>query len=124
MQLITKSSRAYPKPYAQHHQHIPLPNIYQHHHILSQYMCLNQVPSCTIYQPIPSTMYQNKCINHAPNLYHQPCTNHVHQTCTTTGALTMHQTCIINHVPTTYINHVPTMYINHVHAHQFVPTMC
>jgi hypothetical protein len=83
MQLMPRSPRAYLKLYAQHHQHMPLPSMYQHHHIPSQDMCLNQVPTCI------STMYYNKCINHAPNPYHQPCT--------TKSASTMHQTCIINH---------------------------
>jgi hypothetical protein len=55
--------------------------------ISSQDMCLNHVPRhVPNHQPIPSTMYHNKCINHAPSLYHTkyqsctiPCANHVHQ---------------------------------------------
>jgi hypothetical protein len=98
MQLMPRSPRAYLKPYAQHHQHMPLPSMYQDHHIPSQDMCLNQVPTCTMHQPcipqpIPSTMYHNKCINHAP------CTNHV------------------SSPPVPY--HVPTMHINHVHQHLY-----
>jgi hypothetical protein len=114
---MPRSPRAYLKPYAQHHQHMPLPSMYQHHHIPSQDMCLNQVPTCTMHhastctinhvpqqvhqpctKPVSSTMYHNMCINHAPTMY----TNHVHQPCTCTSICT---------------NHVPTMHINHVHQH-------
>jgi hypothetical protein len=91
MQLMPRSPRSYLKPYAQHHQHMPLPSMYQDHHIPSQDMCLNQVPTCTMHQP---------CINLYLNLYHQPCT--------ITSASTMHQTCITN-IPCT----IPCA--NHVH---------
>jgi hypothetical protein len=67
MQLMPISPRAYLKPYYQHHKHMPLPRMYQHHHIPSQDMCLNQVPTYTMHQP---------CIN--LYLYHQQ----VHQPCT------------------------------------------
>jgi hypothetical protein len=98
---MPRSPREYLKPYAQHHQHMPLPSMYQDHHIPSQDMCLNQVPTCAsmhqpVPQPVPSTMYHNKCINHAPNLYHQPCTI----PCAITMYHTMFQPC----TSTMYIN--------------------
>jgi hypothetical protein len=130
MQLMPRSPREYLKPYAQQHQHMPLPSMYQDHHIPSQDMCLNQVPTCTMYQP---------CIDLYLNLYHQPCTT----ICTTTSASTMHQhlyqtmhqpctsTCTkpcINHAPqhhtkyhTMFQQRTSTMYINTIPCTNPVP---
>ena len=114
MKLMPISPRAYIKLYCQHHHHMPVPSMYQDHHIPSQDMCLNQVPTCTMHQsipqPVPSTMYHNTCINHAPYLYHtryQSCTipcillcaNHAHQPCTST----------LYHVPTRYAKEIILM---------------
>jgi hypothetical protein len=115
--------------------------------IPSQDMCLNHVPKhVPNHQPVPyqaSTMYHNlyhnKCINHAPNLYHistinhhQPCINHVpyhvpclnHQPCTSTPYTMyhtmyqhVHQQCTSTPVP----YHVPTMYLNHIPYHSIMP---
>jgi len=107
MKLMPISPRAYIKLYCQHHHHMPVPSMYQDHHIPSQDMCLNQVPTCTMHQsipqPVPSTMYHNTCINHAPYLYHTR-----YQSCTIPS---------INHVPYHVSYCVPTMHINHVHQH-------
>jgi hypothetical protein len=81
--------------------HITQPRMIQHHYILSQDVCLNHVPTCTMHkivpQPIPSsasTMYHKTCINYVPKQLHQSCT-----------------TMYLYHIP----YHVPTMQINHVH---------
>jgi hypothetical protein len=122
---MPRSPRAYLKPYAQQHQHMPLPSMYQDHHIPSQDMCLNQVPTCTMYQPCinhvpnqPCTI--NKCINHAPT----PVPNHVHQPCTSTCTKHVHQPCtMINHQPCTKPCNTSTMYINTNHVPYHVSTM-
>jgi hypothetical protein len=94
--------------------------------------------ACTMHQPVPqpvpSTMYHNKCINHAPNLHHQhlyhtmstmPSTmhiNHVHQPSTLYHTMcqpctsTMHKTstnmpisprCASSTMPTSSVQHAP-----------------
>jgi hypothetical protein len=73
--------------------YIPLPSMYQYHHIPSEDMGLNQVPTCIttsastmhrhlyqiVHQPCTDT-YTKSRINHAPkpstmHLNHQPCTS-------------------------------------------------
>jgi hypothetical protein len=62
-------------------------------------------------------MYHNKCINQAPILYHQPCTNHVHQSCTCTSncTITMCQPC------TSTINTCTIPCANHAHQPRTKP---
>jgi hypothetical protein len=151
MQLLPRSPRAYLKPYhAQHHQHMPLPSMYQHHHIPSQDMCHNQVPRCTMHQHVPSTIYHNKCINHAPtplpnhastmhlNLYNMPQPSTIYtkyQTCTIPCIIPCvnhtHQLCTstmyINTIPCANLvpYHVTTMHhkkcLNHISYHSIMP---
>jgi hypothetical protein len=93
----------------QHHQHMPLPSMYQdHQHTITRYVSQPCTKECT--KPSTCTI---PSINHVPQpvpkQVHQPCTN----TCTITSASTMHQ----------HLYHVPqpsTMYINmyHHHVHQ------
>jgi hypothetical protein len=120
MQLMPRSPRAYLKPYAQHHQHMPLPSMYQDHHIPSQDMCLNQVPTCTMYQPCINLCTSTCTINHVhqqlvPQQVHQPCTNtctkHVHQPCTSTC------TMYINHAPSTSTT-IPSYHVSSTMCHQ------
>jgi hypothetical protein len=115
MQLMPISLRSYLKPYAQHHQHIPLPSMYQDHHIPSQYMFLNLVPNYTMHQPctkpvppLEASMYMHI------NLY-QPCANHAHHPCTSTMyIITCTIPCTTNHMPRNVSQPYTISSINHV----------
>jgi hypothetical protein len=117
VQLMPRSPRAYLKPYAQQHQHMPLPSMYQYDHIPSQDMCLNQVPTYTMYQQCID-MYHNKCIYHVPTIV----PNHA-----STMHLNLYQT--VNQPCTSTPYHVPTMHINllpqhHMPMNQYMSQQC
>jgi hypothetical protein len=129
----------------QHHQHMPLPSMYQYHqHTITRYVskpctksCVNQASA------MYHNLYHKNCINHAPtpvpNLNHKPCISTMYiNTCTVYQ--TMHQscksTCTIPCTSTIYINmhqlkhvpyHVPIpyhasmMYLTMHKCHQGIP---
>jgi hypothetical protein len=103
----------------QHHQHIPLPSMYQYHqHTITIYVSqpCTKPSTCTI----PN-------INHVPQHVHQPCTTPIPNCASTMHhdlyhipqPSTMYTNTIpsINHVP----YHVPTMHINHNKCLNHIP---
>jgi hypothetical protein len=119
----------------QHHQHMPLPSMYQYHqHTITRYVSqpCTKPSTCTIPsinhvpQPIPKQVHQpctntytKPCINHAP---YPNCASTMHQvnhvsTCIQPSTMYINTIPCINHVP----YHVPTMHINHNKCLNHIP---
>jgi hypothetical protein len=106
--------------YFQHHQHMPIPIMYQHHqHTIKRYVSQPCTKACIkpstytiprinyVPQLVPdqtSTVYHTMCINHAP----KPCINHAPKSCIN-HALKLYQTV---HAPQLYQNCASTMHQN------------